>query len=79
MVAGVDHFVHLLEQFVGVFSGGDDAFDAAVADQQRGVLEFGVRIVLCGDAAGAVDQQGGHGLVLGKGVKQVAAESPGPA
>jgi hypothetical protein len=28
-------------------------------------LEFGVRIVLCGDAAGSVDEQCGHGLVLG--------------
>jgi hypothetical protein len=67
MAAGVDHFVDLREQFVNVFSGGNDAFDAAVADQERGVFQFGVRIVLCGDAAGAVDQQRGHGLVLGKG------------
>jgi hypothetical protein len=66
MAAGVDHFVNLREQFVGVFSGGDDAFNAAVADLERGIMEFGVRIVLCGDAAGAVDQQRGHGLVLGK-------------
>ena len=67
MAAGVDHFVDLLDQFVGVFSGLDDALDAAIADHERGVIQFGVRIVLRGDAAGAVDEQRGHGLVLGEG------------
>ena len=42
-----------------------DALDPAVADQERGVIQFGVRIVYGGDAAGAVDEQRGHGLVLG--------------
>jgi hypothetical protein len=65
MAAGVDHLVHLLDQFVGVFGGGDDPLDAAIADQQRGVIQFGLGIVLRSDAAGAVDQQRGHGLVLG--------------
>ena len=67
MAAGVDHFIDLREQFVDVLGRGDDAFDTAVADQERGVFQFGVGIVLGGDAAGAVDQQRGHGLVLGKG------------
>jgi len=66
MAAGVDHLVHLLDQLVGVLSGGDDPLDAAIADQQRGVIQFGVGIVLCGDAAGSVDEQRGHGLGLGK-------------
>ena len=66
MAAGVNDFIHLSEQFVGVFTGRDDALDPAIADQERGVRQFGVRIVHGGDAAGAVDQQCGHGLVLGK-------------
>ena len=40
--------------------------DAAVADQQRGVVEFCMGIVLRGDAAGAGDEQRGHRLVLGR-------------
>ena len=39
---------------------GWSAFNPTIADQDRGVFEFGVGIVLGGDAAGAVNKQGGH-------------------
>ncbi len=66
MATGVDHVINLREQFVDGLMRRDDALDPSVADQKRSVIQFGVGIVHGGDAAGAVDQQTGHGLVLGK-------------
>jgi hypothetical protein len=64
MTAGIDDFVDLREQRadlgICIFTGGNDAFNPTIADQERGVFEFGVGIVLGGDAAGAVDEEGGH-------------------
>ena len=49
-----------------VFSAAGMRRSMRPSNQQRSILQFGLGIVLRGDATGAVDEQSGHGLVLAR-------------
>ena len=60
VAAGVNHLVGSCRQFSGKANG----FDAVVADEDRGLVQFPrlvwVQVVKGGDAVGVADEQGGH-------------------
>ena len=61
MVARVNHLVGLGAQVVAGLALRDNALNDAIANQQGRALQFGLMVVLGGDAVGLVDQQGAHG------------------
>ena len=63
VLAGINHFVYCARGQPGVerLVRFEDALDQPIPNQDGGVLQFGLGIVLGGNAAGAVDQQSAHG------------------
>jgi hypothetical protein len=61
----------LCQQGWGQLCSRANPFNAVVADEQAGVAQLGalarVGVIVCGDAVGVVDEQGGHGWLRMKG------------